>query len=98
MSRFANLKDQPAAAPAAAPAKTSRVARKAVPVDGDKPSPAKRPPSREGKRAIGGHYSPEMARAINVLAVEEDTSVQALVGEALDLLLRARGRHPFGER
>jgi hypothetical protein len=32
------------------------------------------------------------------MAIEEDTTVQALMGEAFDLLMRARGKHPFGER
>ena len=32
------------------------------------------------------------------MAIEEGTSVQALMGEAFDLLMRARGKHPFGER
>ena len=45
-----------------------------------------------------GHFSPELSRAVNIMAVEEGTTVQALMGEAFDLLMRARGKHPFGER
>ena len=55
-------------------------------------------PSRVGKKVISGHFSPELSRALNMLAIEEDVSVQSLIGEALDLLLRQRGKHPFGER
>jgi hypothetical protein len=32
------------------------------------------------------------------MALDEDTTMQALLGEAVDLLMRDRGKHPFGER
>ena len=54
--------------------------------------------AREGKRAVGGYYSPELARTLNVMASERDTTVQAILGEAIDLWLRENGKHPFGER
>lgn len=57
-----------------------------------------RRPARQGKKGVLGYFSPELSRALNILAVEEGTSLQALMGEAFDLLLRARGKHPFGER
>ncbi len=77
--------------------------------DAAKPSPAstggiapgvngKRRPAREGKKGVLGHFSPELSRALNIMAIEEGSTVQALMGEAFDLLMRARGRHPFGER
>ncbi len=47
---------------------------------------------------VGGHFSTELSRAVNILAAEQDTTVQALVGEALDLLMRHYGKHPLGER
>ncbi|NTS66838.1 hypothetical protein HRV97_16990 [Sphingomonas sp. HHU CXW] len=61
-----------------------------------KPSGAR--PSRQGKRVISGHFSPELSRGLNMLAVEQDKTVQALLGEAIDLLMRQYDRHPFGER
>ena len=54
--------------------------------------------AREGKKAIVGYFSEDMSRQLRVMAIQEDTTMQALVGEALDLLMRARGRHSFGER
>ena len=54
--------------------------------------------AREGKKAIVGYFSADMSRQLRVMAIEEETTVQALVGEAIDLLMRARGKHPFGER
>ena len=47
---------------------------------------------------VGGHFTAELSRAVKVLAAEQGTTVQALVGEALDLLLRHYGKHPMGER
>lgn len=55
-------------------------------------------PSRQGKRALTVYVSPDTWRELRQLALDEGSSVQALVGEALDLLARSRGKHPFGER
>ena len=93
MTRFAGLKQdlprsQPAAAQAVAPMPASETPGAA----------AKRRPAREGKKGILGHFSPELSRALNIMAIEEGTTVQALMGEAFDLLMRARGKHPFSER
>jgi hypothetical protein len=54
--------------------------------------------ARHGKTMVAGYYSPEFARAVKMLAVERGVSVQALMGEALDDVLRKHGKHPFGER
>jgi len=53
---------------------------------------------------IGGYFSPELSRALHQLALDESVpgkprvKIQALLGEAIDLLLRDRGKSPFGER
>ena len=91
MTRFAGLKEdlspqRPTPAQAAEPPpSSSRIT-------------AKRRPAREGKKGILGHFSPELSRTLNIMAIEEGSTVQALMGEAFDLLMRARGKHPFGER
>ena len=51
-------------------------------------APAK---ARIGKTMVAGYFSPEMARAVKLLAVERGVTVQALIGEALDLVLRQAG-------
>lgn len=90
----------PVAAPAPAPVPSAPTtsqrptrARKAA----EKPTvaPAK---ARVGKTMVAGYFSPEMARAVKLLAVERGVTVQALIGEALDLVLRQAGKHPMGER
>jgi hypothetical protein len=85
VSRFASIKaTRPPPAPAAV----------AVP---DSPTPTKAI-SRLGKKAISGYFSPEMSRALHILALEQGTSLQAVMGEAFDDLMRKYGKHPFGER
>ena len=51
-------------------------------------------PSRQNTRLVGGHFPPDVARQLRILAAEEDTTVQALLEEAINLLLakKARGR------
>ncbi len=95
MTRFAGLKDDlPPGRPAAL--KATEPPPASIPDRGKVNS--KRRPAREGKKGILGHFSPELSRALNIMAIEEGSTVQALMGEAFDLLMRARGKHPFGER
>lgn len=41
-------------------------------------------PSRMGTRAIGGHFAPEVARALKILAAQHDKTVQTALAEALN--------------
>jgi hypothetical protein len=47
---------------------------------------------------VVGYFSPDLQRTLNIMATERDTTLQAILGEAIDLWLREQGRHPFGER
>ena len=50
---------------------------------GDAPAGAARvgrAPARVGKKAVGGYYSPQLSQALNILALEQDTTLQALLG------------------
>jgi hypothetical protein len=87
MSRFSALKAQLEPKPAPpVPAATPPAAN------------SSRAKAREGKKAVVGYFSEELSRAMRMLALDERTSVQALLGEAIDLLMRDRGKHPFGEK
>ncbi len=85
-SRFAALAQTPARRPAAEATEslTPKVSTTAK--------------AREGKKPVMGYFSPEVRKTLHLLTIEEDTTIQALLGEALDLLMRSRGKHPFGER
>ena len=58
------------------------------------PSTARYPvtPSRVGKRQISGYFTPEATKQLHHLAVEQDTTVQALLEEALNDLFRKFGK------
>jgi len=88
-SRFAGLKKDPTG-PTASHAATAGTAISA-------PPPKSRNP-REGKKAVVGYFSPAVSRALHQLALDTDASIQALLGEAIDDLMRKHGKHPFGER
>lgn len=47
-------------------------------------------PSRSTTRMIGGHFPPATAIRLRRLAAEEDTTVQKLLEEAIELLIAAR--------
>lgn len=60
------------------------------------PPPAeRRQPARAGKRLVAGHFDPKVAKALRLIAAEEDTTIQALLEEAIDLLLVKKGRAPM---
>jgi len=73
------------------PLRTKRQPKKTAPVGQGEASTYSRP-SRTGTRLIGGHFSPEVAKHLKILAAEEDTSVQSLLEEALDLLFVKKGK------
>lgn len=49
-------------------------------------------PSREGRRLIAGHFDPKVAKQLKLLAAEEETTVQHLLEEALNLLFVKKGK------
>jgi hypothetical protein len=72
-----------------------RMTRPSVPAE---PPRARVPKSRDGKTMIAGYFTPEMARAVKILAAERNTTVQALIGEGLDRVLQTYGKPVLGER
>jgi hypothetical protein len=62
------------------------------------PQPTTGTRRRAGKKTVAGHFSGDLSKTLNRMAIDENSSVQALLGEAIDLLMRERGKHPFGER
>ena len=53
------------------------------------PRPAPRP-SRAGMVLLAGHFPVEVQTQLKIMAAEEHVTVQALLGEALDLLFAKR--------
>jgi hypothetical protein len=49
-------------------------------------------PARRGKKAVSGHFDPTVQKQLNQMALDEDSSVQALLREALNDLFAKRGK------
>lgn len=95
MSRFGGL-DAKVAAKAVPQAKEPANETVAVPSAGRARSPVAK--AREGKKPVIGYYSEDLSRELKLLSAKENTTMQALLGEAIDLLLVSRGINRFGER
>jgi len=54
-------------------------------------APAPALDSRAGRVMIAGHFAPAVQTELKILAVREGTTVNALLGEALNLLFTSRG-------
>jgi hypothetical protein len=53
-------------------------------------------PSRQGKKAITGYFSPELSFAMHTAARRRGISLQEAMGEAFNIWLRANGESPVG--
>ena len=82
---FANLRT--AVAPATPPAAETGEGRPA----------ATRAVSREGRKQIAGFFTPEMSFAMHMLSRRQGRSLQALMAEAFNDVLRKHGESPIGE-
>ena len=54
------------------------------------------PPSRVGRKAISGYFSPELSLALHTCARRNGLSLQDLMAEAFDDVLRKYGESPIG--
>ncbi|MFL0588319.1 ribbon-helix-helix domain-containing protein [Sphingomonas olei] len=85
---FANLRT---ASTPAAPAPSPRIAETTPSTSGN------RPESRVGRKQIAGFFTPEMSFAMHMLARRQGRSLQALMAEAFNDVLRKHGESPIGE-
>ncbi len=58
---------------------------------------ANSPASRQGRKQIAGFFSPEMSFAMHMLARRQGRSLQALMAEAFNDVLRKHGESPIGD-
>ena len=73
-----------------------RRAREAAPEQAA-PDPRAAQPGRVGKVSVAGYFSPEVRRQLKRLAADGDTTVQALLGEALNDLFAKHGMAEIAE-
>lgn len=62
----------------------------------DAPATPARALSREGRKQIAGFFTPDMSLAMHMLARRQGRSLQALMTEAFDDVLRKHGESPIG--
>jgi len=62
----------------------------AAPKPVSKTAEAGRSGAREGAKHIGGYFTPQVSKQLRSLAVVEDTTVQDLLAEALNMLFQSR--------
>lgn len=93
---FANLRNH-APAPAVASRPDPVAASDAAARAGEGAAPPARAASREGRKQIAGFFTPEMSLAMHMLARRQNRSLQALMAEAFNDVLRKYGESPIGE-
>ncbi|MCG8350834.1 MAG: hypothetical protein MI924_23935 [Chloroflexales bacterium] len=59
------------------------------------PSDGQAQSSRQGKRLIGGHFDPVVAKELKRLALDHGVTVQTLLAEALNDLFVKYGKPPL---
>ncbi|MEG8223990.1 hypothetical protein OSJ57_25875 [Sphingomonas sp. HH69] len=78
------------------PAPTPEAPSKAaIPAAANSTSPTA--PSRQGKKAMTGYFSPEMSFAMHMTARKNGMSLQDAMGEAFNDWLRKMGESPVGK-
>lgn len=50
---------------------------------------------RSDKRQIAGFFSPECAKQLRMLAAEQDTTVQELIRDGLNLMFQKHSKSPI---
>lgn len=93
MSRFANLADKSKVG-TREPRHAGAAANSSERAQGT--TSASPPPSRVGRKAIAAYFSPQMSMAMHVCARRHGLSLQALMAEAFDDVLRKYGESPIG--
>jgi len=90
---FANLRDKPSSTSS----QTSFTDSTVKPSSAAKPFQTIGPASRQGRKQIAGFFTPEMSFAMHTLARRQGRSLQSLMAEAFNDVLRKHGESPIGD-
>ena len=55
-------------------------------------------PSRKSTKHIGGYFDPAVSKQLREIALAEDSSVQALLAEAIDMIFQSRRKPTIASR
>lgn len=64
-------------------------------------APAQSPharPSRRQTKHIGGYFDPAVSKQLREIALQEDSSVQALLAEAIDMIFQSRRKPTIAQK
>jgi hypothetical protein len=87
MSRFANLADKPVVCASDQQSTAELLERLAADL----------PPNRVGRKVISGYFTPQMSLALHLCARRAGVSLQALLAEAFNDILRKYGESSLGD-
>ena len=65
---------------------------------GSEPASIHARPSRKSTKHVGGYFDPAVSKQLREIALHEDSSVQALLGEAIDMLFQSRRKPTIAGR
>jgi hypothetical protein len=52
-------------------------------------------PARQGQKVVSGHFDPAVSKKLKLLAIEQDTNLQDLLGEAINDLFTKYQKSPL---
>lgn len=55
-------------------------------------------PSRRQTKHVGGYFDPAVSKQLREIALQEDSSLQALLGEAIDMLFQSRRKPTIAQK
>ena len=55
-------------------------------------------PSRKSTKHVGGYFDPAVSKQLREIALAEDSSVQALLAEAIDMIFQSRRKPTIAQR
>lgn len=69
-----------------------------TPSDEAKPVSPHARPSRKSTKHVGGYFDPAVSKQLREIALAEDSSVQALLAEAIDMIFQSRRKPMIASR
>lgn len=55
-------------------------------------------PSRKSTKHVGGYFDPAVSKQLREIALAEDSSVQALLAEGIDMIFQSRRKPTIAQR
>ena len=69
-----------------------------TPSNDAKPASSHARPSRKSTKHVGGYFDPAVSKQLREIALAEDSSVQALLAEAIDMIFQSRCKPMIASR